>query len=101
MVFNWFRRQFGTSDASAQETSSETPQVEQEQKAQQKPEEEPIDSESTQEQSSAVAEDYLHWAKAAYKNIQKQQQQSEEATTTAGEIGLENKKGVFPKEKGQ
>jgi fused signal recognition particle receptor len=94
MVFNWFRRQFGTSDASAQETSSETPQVEQEQKAQQKPEEEPIDSESTQEQSSAVAEDYLHWAKAAYKNIQKQQQQSEEATTTAVEFVSETKEEV-------
>jgi fused signal recognition particle receptor len=93
MVFNWFRRQFGTSDASAQETSSETPQVEQEQKAQQKPEEEPIDSESTQEQSSAVAEDYLLWAKAAYKNIHKQQQ-SEEATTTAAEFVSETKEEV-------
>ncbi len=83
MVFNWFRRQFGTSDASAQETRSETPQVEQEQKALEKPEEEPTDEESTKEQSSAVAEDYLNWAKAAYKNIHKQQQSEEDASTAA------------------
>lgn len=67
MVFNWFRRQFGNSDGSSEETSTETPQVEQEQ-------------EVTEEQESGVAnDDLLNWAKAAYKNIQKQQEEATEA----------------------
>jgi fused signal recognition particle receptor len=78
MVFNWFRRQFGSSDESPAETPSETPQVEQEQEA-------------TQEQTEAVAEDeLLKWAKTAYKNIQKQQAaetpQEEPSTTEAAEL---------------
>ncbi|GAB4191185.1 MAG: hypothetical protein Fur006_34060 [Coleofasciculaceae cyanobacterium] len=78
MVFNWFRRQFGSSDESPAETPSETPQVEQEQEA-------------TQEQTEAVAEDeLLEWAKTAYKNIQKQQAaetpQEEPSTTEAAEL---------------
>ena len=73
MVFNWFRRQFGTSESSSEETRSENPQVEQEQKAPEQQPLEPAASESPEEQSAAVAEDYLNWAKAAYKNIQKQQ----------------------------
>ncbi|NEO46006.1 MAG: signal recognition particle-docking protein FtsY, partial [Moorea sp. SIO4A3] len=41
------------------------------------------DSKSVQESSSAAAEDYLSWAKAAYKNVQKQQvDQSPEEDTT-------------------
>ena len=74
MVFNWFRRQFGTSEESSEETRSENPQVEQEQKANEQQSVESASGESNQEQSSEVAEDYLIWAKAAYKNIQKQQQ---------------------------
>jgi fused signal recognition particle receptor len=66
MVFNWFRRQFGTSDASSEQVSSQNPQVEEQAESADAPS-------STQEQSSEVAEDYLVWAKAAYKNIQKQQ----------------------------
>jgi len=73
MVFNWFRRQFGTSESSSEETRSENPQVEQEQKAPEQQPVEPAASESPEAQSAAVAEDYLNWAKAAYKNIQKQQ----------------------------
>lgn len=66
MVFNWFRRQFGNSDGSSEETSTETPQVEQEQ-------------EVTEEQEAGVADDdLLNWAKAAYKNIQKQQEETPE-----------------------
>jgi len=80
MVFNWFRRKFGTSE---EETSSENPQVEQEQEAPDQPEVEP--AESTQEQSPAVADDYLNWAKAAYKNIQKQQQLPVETAATETE----------------
>ncbi len=83
MVFNWFRRQFGSSEG--QDTPSENPQVEQEQKAPAQPEVEPAESESTKEQSPAVAEDYLTWAKAAYQNIQKQQQQPVEAAPTVTE----------------
>lgn len=76
MVFNWFRRQFSTSDASSEEISSENPQVEEEQES-------PDVSSSTQDQSSEVADDYLVWAKAAYKNIQKQQQSTpQEAAET-------------------
>lgn len=70
MVFNWFRRQFGTSEESSQETQSDIPQVEEEQQA-------------TQEQSAVVDEDYLSWAKAAYKNIQKQQPSQEAELTSA------------------
>ncbi|HEY9672995.1 MAG TPA: signal recognition particle-docking protein FtsY [Waterburya sp.] len=70
MVFNWFRRQFGTSEESSQETQSDIPQVEEEQQA-------------TQEQSAAVDEDYLSWAKAAYKNIQKQQPSQAAEPTSA------------------
>jgi hypothetical protein len=45
MVFNWFRRQFGTNDseASSEETKSDNSQVEQEQKAS-----EPSDVEAAQ-----------------------------------------------------
>lgn len=83
MVFNWFRRQFGTSEESSEETRSENPQVEQEQEANDQPSVESASDESTQEQSSEVAEDYLSWAKAAYKNIQKQQAVVEEPPAAA------------------
>jgi fused signal recognition particle receptor len=65
MVFNWFRRQMGTSEgATNKETQAQTPEVEEEQQA-------------TQEQPSEDAEDLLKWAKAAYQNIQKQQESAE------------------------
>lgn len=85
MVFNWFRRQFGTSEQSSEETRSENPQVEQEQEANEQPSVESASGESTQQQSSEVAEDYLSWAKAAYKNIQKQQQAVVEEPLAAAE----------------
>jgi fused signal recognition particle receptor len=74
MVFNWFRRQFGTSEA--QETPAESTPAEPEQ---QERAEKAVEPESAEGQS-AVAEDYLSWAKAAYKNIQ--QQQPGETTAT-------------------
>ena len=85
MVFNWFRRQFGTNDseASSEETKSDNSQVEQEQKASEPSDVEAAPSQSTEEPSAAVAENYLSFAKAAYKNIQKRQ--SEEAAPTATE----------------
>lgn len=75
MVFNWFRRQIGTSDASSEETRSETPQVEEEQQV-------------TEEQPAQSSEELLKWAKAAYKNIQKQQEPSapEAAATQSPEV---------------
>lgn len=71
MVFNWFRRQFGNKEESTEENLPQTPEVEPEEKVTEEPKE---------EESATVADDYLSWAKAAYKNIQKQQQPSEEAT---------------------
>ena len=64
MVFNWFRRQF--------DKTEETP--EQQPQADLVPEQVTEETSPPEEQASAVAEDYLSWAKAAYKNIQKQQQ---------------------------
>ena len=77
MVFNWFRRQIGTNES--EKSSEETPQVEQEKQASEQPDVKP--AESSEGQTPAVAEDYLSWAKAAYKNIQKQQQSVESETT--------------------
>ena len=74
MVFNWFRRQFGNKEESTQENLPQTPAVEAEEKATEEPK---------AEESTTVADDYLSWAKAAYKNIQKQQQPSEEANVTS------------------
>ncbi|MCP2732368.1 signal recognition particle-docking protein FtsY [Limnofasciculus baicalensis] len=75
MVFNWFRRQFGNKEESTEENLPQTPAVEPEEK---------VTEESKEEESTTVADDYLSWAKAAYKNIQKQQQPSEEATPEEG-----------------
>ncbi|MFW5667275.1 MAG: signal recognition particle-docking protein FtsY [Coleofasciculus sp.] len=83
MVFNWFRRQVDKSAASSQEKEQQ-----QEQPSATPPVESPqSESESaTQEQSSTVADDYLSWAKAAYTNLQKQQQAPSEAETEAPEV---------------
>jgi fused signal recognition particle receptor len=69
MVFNWFRRQYSESKSSEKETPPEQPQDE---PAKSAPVEPQTDA-AAEESSPAVAEDYLNWAKAAYKNIQKQQ----------------------------
>ncbi|MCW6050777.1 signal recognition particle-docking protein FtsY [Lyngbya sp. CCAP 1446/10] len=79
MVFNWFRRQYSESGSSEPETPSEqTP----DEAAQSAPVEPQTDA-AVEETSPAVAEDYLNWAKAAYKNIQKQQQAETEVAQTA------------------
>ena len=80
MVFNWFRRQYSESESSSEKETPEQPQ-----------EESPAESAPVESQtdvtadsiSPAVAEDYLNWAKAAYKNIQKQQKPETEITETA------------------
>jgi len=86
MVFNWFRRQYSESGSSQEETPSEQPQ---DAPAASPPVEPATDAAAptpAEQNSPAVAEDYLNWAKAAYKNIQKQQKPEAE---TADSIELE------------
>jgi len=78
MVFNWFRRQYSESKSSEKETPPEQPQDEPAKSAPVEPQ-----TDATDQSSPAVAEDYLNWAKAAYKNIQKQQQPETEVSETA------------------
>ncbi len=75
MVFNWFRRQFDSSEATSKSAKADSPSEEAPAK--------PQDSESEQSQptleaQTASAEDYLQWAKAAYQNLQTQQKQESE-----------------------
>src|SRR4028119_2286901 len=78
MVFNWFRRQYSESKSSEKETPPEQPQDEPAKSAPVEPQ-----TDATEQSSPAVAEDYLNWAKAAYKNIQKQQKPETEVSETA------------------
>ncbi|MEG4327869.1 signal recognition particle-docking protein FtsY [Microcoleus sp. herbarium5] len=78
MVFNWFRRQYSESKSSETEA---TPEQQQDESAKSAPVEPQTDA--TEQDSPAVAEDYLNWAKAAYKNIQKQQKPETEVSETA------------------
>ena len=79
MVFNWFRRQYSESNSSEKETPPEQPPDEPAKSAPIEPQ-----TDATDQSSPAVAEDYLNWAKAAYKNIQKQQKPETEVSETAG-----------------
>ena len=79
MVFNWFRRQYSESTSSEKETPPEQPPDEPAKSASVEPQ-----TDATDQSSPAVAEDYLNWAKAAYKNIQKQQKPETEVSETAG-----------------
>jgi fused signal recognition particle receptor len=78
MVFNWFRRQYSESKSSEKEATPEQPQDEPAKSAPVEPQ-----TDAAEESSAAVAEDYLNWAKAAYKNIQKQQKPETEVSETA------------------
>ena len=78
MVFNWFRRQYSESKSSETDTPPEQPQDEPAKSAPVEPQ-----TDATDQSSPAVAEDYLNWAKAAYKNIQKQQKPETEVSETA------------------
>jgi fused signal recognition particle receptor len=87
--FNWFRRAFNQSDtpdtkpeSSEQETQSKQPQPAK------------AEPETTSQQMSP--EDYLKWAKAAYQNIQKQQQ-----TTAEGESGAITEAATEAEAKGE
>lgn len=75
MVFNWFRRQFSD--------RPEEPQIEETQTAQDQSKEKTPESEPAQAEQSEVGVDYLSWAKAAYQNIQQQQQTSGETEQVA------------------
>ncbi len=67
-MFNWFRRKF-EDKASEQEAEAESKLT---------PAETEADTEEAAEPASeSVNEDYLKWAKAAYKNIQQRQQEQE------------------------
>lgn len=91
MVFNWFRRQFSHDQAApTEEQSTTTSPVP----------EEPTETEEVQTNASQDSADYLSFAKAAYKNIQQRQAQTEsvaepaqaESTTdevTSTEVALE------------
>jgi fused signal recognition particle receptor len=68
MAFNWFRREFSDKPELQQDEHAKPAAAQPETAAPPAP---------PQAQSPAVAEDYLLWAKAAYKNIQKQQQAQE------------------------
>src|SRR6478672_6207957 len=78
MVFNWFRRQYSESESSEKDTPEQT----QDESAKSAPVEPQTDT-AADSSSPAVAEDYLNWAKAAYKNIQKQQKPETEVSETA------------------
>ena len=67
MVFNWFQRKFSQKSEQPQEQQESVEEQEQEQEQEQEEQEE------QEEQANTVAEDYLSWAKTAYKNIQAQQ----------------------------
>jgi fused signal recognition particle receptor len=69
MTFNWFNR-FNQEKAEAEQASEATqPEVEQPEAA----------------EEAAKAEDYLNFAKAAYENIKKRQQQEQDSTKSAPE----------------
>ncbi|MBE9193396.1 signal recognition particle-docking protein FtsY [Gloeocapsopsis crepidinum LEGE 06123] len=74
MVFNWFRRQFSQEQAapSTEEQATTTP-----------PETEESTAEKQSDASPEISADYLSFAKAAYKNIQQRQAQSESVTEPA------------------
>ncbi|CBN58120.1 MULTISPECIES: signal recognition particle-docking protein FtsY [Kamptonema] len=70
MVFNWFRRQYSDRPDDSQNDEAKSAEPETDSTESTPPEE---------EQPEAVAEDYLSWAKAAYKNIQQQKGLAETA----------------------
>lgn len=72
MVFNWFRRQYNDKDKEKTEKQPETTPP---------PESKVESTEPSASVQPQAADDYLAWAKAAYKNIQAKQK-SETATET-------------------
>lgn len=85
MVFNWFRRQYSASEA----PPAQAPTEPQEEQAQPAPSGQKAAPENVPQDPATPSEDYLSWAKAAYKNIQQKQQVEpetpEEATGSTAE----------------
>jgi fused signal recognition particle receptor len=94
MVFNWFRRQY--SDRPDESQNPPAPAAPAESTTETK------ESTPTEETSSEpLAEDYLSWAKAAYKNIQQQKIETETAevpVSAAPEPGSEKTAAVVSQE---
>ncbi len=90
MVFDWFRRKFEEQPQAQDEIASETAEIVPEKKI----ESQPLESQAPQHTSTlnppeALEEapsDLLNWAKAAYSNIQKAQESSQEGLELASEV---------------
>lgn len=76
--FNWFRRQY---DHPAETESAEPPEADAAETV--APPVEPEPSPSATADQPAVAQDYLNWAKAAYKTIQQRQAEATSAPTAS------------------
>lgn len=72
--FNWFNRQYESQPAEAEPESQQNAAKVSEPNA-------PANAATGE---AAIAQDYLAWAKSAYKNIQKRQQETAESTETGG-----------------
>jgi fused signal recognition particle receptor len=81
MVFNWFRRQFDDKKQPEEKPKQEAPA--------------PADSapEPTTDSSEDSEDEYLKWAKAAYQNLQKQQQPTQATVSESTE-----ESGTLPQE---
>ncbi len=80
MVFNWFRRKFDQSESEptqdSEQLESSEPNVVDEAETDVPPVELELASQEVVETATEPATDYLAWAKAAYQNIQQQQESS-------------------------
>ncbi|OZH55764.1 cell division protein [Hydrocoleum sp. CS-953] len=85
MVFNWFRRKYNDS---SDKTSKEKPEPN---KEKEKVEAEVESQEKSAQESTQSTEDYLSWAKAAYKNIQEQKKTEVVSQTPTDTVKTEEK----------
>lgn len=83
MVFNWFRRQFGTNEETSSPSSEVEPQTSPDVEVKVEAVTDPA------KESTAAAEDYLSFAKAAYKNIQKRQLEASPEETASEDDSAE------------
>jgi fused signal recognition particle receptor len=91
MVFNWFNRKFGKSAPKEEPIPTSEPLEERESTQ---------EDEEKAESSSDSSQDYLQWAKTAYKNIQERQkvEELEGDSTTASEVEPEVTASILPAE---
>jgi fused signal recognition particle receptor len=89
-MFNWFRRQFGTSDQpQEQQQASPTPTEAPITETEAVNEEEEVNIEEKAEKTDAAQDEYLNWAKTAYQNLQKRKDRETEQVTEASETVTE------------